>query len=74
MASFTEDMKSRLESIERRAKAAGSNITQVCKRSGIARPTYERWMQRAPQTVTKVDELEAAVAEIEREAAAARGA
>jgi DNA-binding IclR family transcriptional regulator len=65
MTTFETDFQARLASIEQRAKAAGSNLTQLCKRSGIARATVERWAQRAPQTITKVDELEAEVAAIE---------
>jgi len=72
MSSFSESFTERLKSIEGRAKAAGSNVTQICKKTGIARATYERWMQRPPQTIAKVDELEAEVVRLEREAAAAR--
>jgi len=63
--SFEAEMASRLSSIESRARALGSNITRVCKATGIARATYERWMERAPQTVTKVDEMEAEVKRLE---------
>jgi hypothetical protein len=69
--SFADEMKARIADIEKRAKAAGSNMTQVCKASGIARATYERWMERPPQSVTKLDELEAAVAKLEAEKGAA---
>lgn len=65
MSSFSAEFDSRLASIEARAKAVGSNITQVCKKTGIARATYERWRERAPQTVSKVDELEAEVLRLE---------
>lgn len=68
---FAEELQSRLASIESRAKAAGSNITQVCKKTGIARATYERWCQRAPQSVSKLDELEAEVQRLEALKAAA---
>ncbi len=67
---FSALMADRLQEIERRAKAVGSNVTQVCKATGIARATYERWRNRAPQTVAKVDELMAEVERLEREAAA----
>lgn len=67
---FSQDFSSRLKSIEARAKAAGSNMTQVCKHTGIARATVERWAARPPQTITKVDELEAYVASLEAAAAA----
>lgn len=68
--SFSEEFSARLKDLERRAKAAGSNITQICKRSGVSRATYERWCFRPPQTVAKVNDLEAEVERVEREAAA----
>ena len=68
---FSQEHSRRLIALEKRAKRAGSNITQVCKTTGIARATYERWMERAPQSVTKMDELEAEVARLEELAAAA---
>lgn len=71
MTTFAQEHKRRLESLEARAKAAGSNITQVCKATGIARATYERWVERSPQTITKLDELEAEVARLEAIAVAA---
>ncbi len=73
MTSFSHAFAEKLKEIERRAKAAGSNMTQVCKATGVARATYERWGHRAPQTVAKVDELMAEVERLEQ-AAAARGA
>lgn len=69
MKTFSNLFQERLTSIEARAKAAGSNITRVCRQTGVARATYERWIQRAPQTISKVDELEAEVARIEEDAA-----
>ncbi len=70
MTTFAQEHKRRLEALEARAKAAGSNITQVCKATGIARATYERWVERSPQTITKLDELEAEVVRLEAIAAA----
>lgn len=69
MTTFAEEHARRLKDIEARAKAVGSNITQVCKKTRIARATYERWVQHPPQSITKLDELEAEVARLEREAA-----
>lgn len=69
MNSFSQAFAEKLKEIERRAKAAGSNMTQVCKKTGVARATYERWNHRAPQTVAKVDELMAEVERLEQEAA-----
>lgn len=68
MPTFAEAFTDRLKNIEERAKAAGSNMTQVCKKTGVARATYERWGHRPPQTIAKVDELEAEVVRLEREA------
>lgn len=69
MNTFAAELQSRMQSIESRAKAAGSNLTQLCKKTGIARATVERWRYRAPQSVSKVDELEAEVARLEAEKA-----
>lgn len=65
--SFADELRARLQDMEARAKAVGSNMTQVTKATGIARATYERWMSRAPQSVSKVDELEAEVCKLEAE-------
>lgn len=73
MTTFAETMREKLRSIEKRAKAVGSNMTQVCKNTGVARVTYERWRDRAPQSVAKVDVLDQEVARLEREAAAKVG-
>lgn len=73
MTTFAEEHARRLASLEERAKAVGSNMTQVCKTTGVARATYERWRQRAPLTVKKMDELEAEVRRLEQERAAAGG-
>lgn len=73
MTTFAETMREKLRSIEKRAKAVGSNMTQVCKNTGVARVTYERWRDRAPQSVAKVDVLDQEVSRLEREAAAKAG-
>jgi precorrin-6x reductase len=73
MSTFTEEFQRRLRDMENRAKAAGSNMTQVCKKTGIARVTFERWRDRAPQTIEKLDELAAEVARVEKEAAGRGG-
>lgn len=71
MTTFAQEHARRLKELEARAKAAGSNITQVCKNTRIARATYERWVQHPPQSITKLDELEAEVARLENASAAA---
>lgn len=74
MTTFSEEHARRLKDIEARAKAVGSNITQVCKNTRIARATYERWVQHPPQSITKLDELEAEVVRMEQSAAAKENA
>lgn len=74
MSTFAQTFSERLASIEARAKAAGSNVTQICKKTGVARATYERWVQRPPQTIVKVDDLDAFVTQLEAEAAARKQA
>lgn len=64
---FAAEMARRLKDMEARAKAVGSNMTQVTKNTGIARATFERWQQRPPQTIAKLDEMEAEVQKMERE-------
>lgn len=72
MTTFSEEHKARINALEARARAAGSNMTQVCKTTRIARATYERWLERPPQSITKLDELEAEVARLESQAANAQ--
>ena len=74
MSSFYQTMTDRLSDIEARAKAVGSNMTQVCKSTGVARVTYERWRQRAPKSVALVDQLDSHVRDLEAKADAAKGA
>lgn len=68
MTTMAQEMKNRLQDIERRAKAVGSNVTQICKNTGITRTTFERWRDSPlpPQTIKKIDELEAEVLKQER--------
>lgn len=65
---FAQEHKARIAALDGRARAAGSTITQVCKNTRIARATYERWLERPPQSITKLDELEAEVSRLEAEA------
>lgn len=74
MTTFSQEHKARISALDERARAAGSNMTQVCKNTGIARATYERWLERPPQSITKLDELEAEVARLEEAAKAQQAA
>ncbi len=67
---LTEIFNARLSNFEKRAKAVNSSVTEVCRNTGIARATYERWGFRPPGSVTKFDQLEAELARLEAEAGA----
>ena len=52
-----------VESIERKARAAGLNWTEVCKRAGVSRATPDRWRIAPPKSVSLMDQLETVVDE-----------
>lgn len=66
---FQQVFEERLNSIERRAKAIGSTITEVCRVSGIARATPDRWRAEPPKSIKLMDALDAAVTKLEADAA-----
>lgn len=63
---FSALFKRRVRRIEERARAAGSNITDLCRRSEVARVTVERWRKEAPKTIEIIDQLEAELDKLER--------
>lgn len=67
---FSELFIERLDDIERRARAIGSTITHLCRDSGVARATPDRWRKETPNTVSRMDALEEALVKAEREAEA----
>ena len=58
---FEEEFNRRLDGIIQRGKAVGLTVTALCKKTGIARATPDRWRKNAPLSVTLVDKLEAEV-------------
>jgi hypothetical protein len=71
MTTLTQEFDTRVKALEKRAKAAGTNMTRICADTGLARATWERWSKRAPQIMRKFDELEKEIAKAERESAKA---
>lgn len=69
--SFAEVFLRRISNIEARANKAGITITHVCRDSGIARATPDRWRKKVPNTIALIDKMEAVVAEAESKAAQA---
>jgi hypothetical protein len=66
MTTFSQEYINRLADIEKRAQAVGSNITVVCRNTGIARATVERGRERPPQSIAKIDQLTAEVVKLEK--------
>jgi lambda repressor-like predicted transcriptional regulator len=64
---FEEEFYRRVELIKARAKKAGTNITHLCRESGVSRTTPERWEKRVPKSIALIDQMMAVLREIERE-------
>lgn len=67
--SFKTEFDARIDAIDRRAKAAGTSLTELCRRAGVARSTPDRWRKVTPKTVQIVTDLESHLETIERERA-----
>lgn len=59
--SFGEVFRDRLAKIESDAKAAGANLTIVCKLAKISRAGPVRWQNNIPNTIKIVDRMERVV-------------
>lgn len=66
--SFEAEFNRRVDAIIERASKVGMSVSQLCKRSGAARATPDRWRSNTPLTVRLVDKFESVVAEAERKA------
>ena len=55
---YDQEFALRMQHIEARALAAGTTMTELCRLSGIARSTPDRWKTHTPKTVRVVAELE----------------
>lgn len=67
---FEAEFRRRLNDIIKRGEAVGLTVTKLCKQTGTARATPDRWRKNAPLSIKLVDRLEAEVAAAEKEAAA----
>ncbi len=52
-----------LSQLEADAKAAGSNLTEVCREAGVSRTTPDRWREKPPATIVTLKKLQDVVAE-----------
>lgn len=64
--SFGEAFYNRLDALEARGKACGLTLTHICRDSGVARATPDRWRANLPKTVQLIDQMEAVVAKAEK--------
>lgn len=71
---FDEVFRQAINDLEASAKAAGSNMTEVCREAQISRTTPDRWKQRPPATVALVAKLQKIVADKAAEQAPAQAA
>lgn len=60
---FTKVFNATLSQLEVDAKAAGSNLTEVCREAGVSRTTPDRWKAKPPATVALVTKMQNVVAE-----------
>lgn len=65
---FSSLFLERLDDIERRAQKIGLTITHVCRDSGVARATPDRWRANVPKSVKLMDDLEKAIIAAEQKA------
>ena len=67
MKSLSQEFRSRFAELKKRSEAAGTNITQICKSSGVSRTTPERWGKRIPKSILLFDKVFAELERIEKE-------
>lgn len=56
----------KLKNIEERAHKVGLTMTDICKQSGVARATPDRWRKELPKTIQCLQDMETVVAEAEK--------
>lgn len=47
--------------MEAEAREAGTNLTEVCRETGVSRATPDRWKRRAPKTIRNVAQMQRAI-------------
>lgn len=65
MSTFEDIFRDRVDSILKRGKAVGLSVTAICKKTGIARATPDRWHKEVPLSVKLIDRMEEEVAKAE---------
>ena len=60
-------MENVLTSLKVKCVQADTNLTEVCRRAGIARSTVDRWERELPKSFQILDQLNKAIEEIAAE-------
>ena len=63
---YATEFSARIRAIEARAIKAGTSLTALCRTSGVARSTPDRWRRAIPKTVAAVTAIEAELERMER--------
>lgn len=67
---FDVEFTQRVRELDARAKAINLSWSQICRTTGTARATPDRWMRRPPKSVETLAAMEAAIEAAEAEARA----
>jgi transcriptional regulator with XRE-family HTH domain len=59
-----------VQTLKIKAAAAGSNLTEICRRAGVNRQTVEQWKDDEPKTLKILRKIEAEIEKIKTENAA----
>lgn len=60
----------RIRDLDARVRAIGVSWSQICRATGTARATPDRWLRRVPKSVETMAAMEKAIADAEAEARA----
>ncbi|MBZ0058708.1 MULTISPECIES: hypothetical protein [Leclercia] len=65
-STLEDEFNRRVKQLSERAKAAGTNVSELCRIAGVSRTTPERWNKRVPKSITIFDSVFQALLDLER--------
>jgi len=66
VGTFADVFDARIESIRQRLEASGASWAELCTLAKVSRAQPVRWSAETPKTIKLVDQLEAALIQIEK--------
>lgn len=66
--SFEQTFNERVDDIIARGEKVGLTVTHICRETGIARATPDRWRKECPKTIKLVDKMDEVVSAAEQAA------